>query len=133
MLTPQEAEDLFATLRAMAAEGRAVIFISHKLHEVMAVADRVTVLRGGRSIATVRTADVTRRELAALMVGRDVELGRRREPAEIGDVVLDARGLTARRRPGRRRAPRRLARPSAPARWSASPASRATASGSWRR
>ena len=80
----------------MAAEDRAVIFISHKLHEVTAVADRVTVLRGGRSVATVRTADVTRRELAALMVGRDVELGRRREPAEIGDVVLDARGLTAR-------------------------------------
>ena len=96
VLTPQEAEGLFATLRAMAAEDRAVIFISHKLHEVTAVADRVTVLRGGRSVATVRTADVTRRELAALMVGRDVELGRRREPAEIGDVVLEARGLTAR-------------------------------------
>ncbi len=96
VLTPQEAEALFETLRAMAAEDRAVIFISHKLHEVTAVADRVTVLRGGRSVATVRTADVTRRELAALMVGRDVELGRRREPAEIGGVVLEARGLTAR-------------------------------------
>ena len=51
MLTPQEAEALFATLRAMAAEGRTVIFISHKLHEVKAVADRVTVLRGGRAVA----------------------------------------------------------------------------------
>ena len=50
MLTPQEAGSLFATLREMAAEGRTVIFISHKLHEVMAVSDRVTVLRGGRSI-----------------------------------------------------------------------------------
>ncbi len=53
VLTPQEAEALFETLRAMADEGRTVIFISHKLHEVMAVADRVTVLRGGRSVATV--------------------------------------------------------------------------------
>jgi ABC-type uncharacterized transport system ATPase subunit len=53
VLTPQEAETLFGTLRAMADEGRTVVFISHKLHEVKAVADRVTVLRGGRSIATV--------------------------------------------------------------------------------
>ena len=57
VLTPQEAESLFVTLRAMAAEGRTVIFISHKLHEVTAVADRVTVLRGGRSVATRRDGD----------------------------------------------------------------------------
>ena len=74
VLTPQEADGLFETLRAMAAEGRTVIFISHKLNEVKAVADRVTVLRGGRSIATVDTADASPRELAALMVGRQVEL-----------------------------------------------------------
>jgi len=79
VLTPQEAEALFATLRAMAAEGRTVIFISHKLHEVKAVADRVTVLRGGRSVATVNAADASPRELAALMVGRQVELARRVE------------------------------------------------------
>ena len=54
VLTPQEAEALFATLRAMAVEGRTIIFISHKLHEVMAVADRVTVLRGGRTSAQSR-------------------------------------------------------------------------------
>src|SRR5205814_6134784 len=59
VLTPQEAEVLFTTLREMAADGRTVIFISHKLHEVKAVADRVTVLRGGRSIATVEAADAT--------------------------------------------------------------------------
>src|SRR5204863_339963 len=63
VLTPQEAEVLFETLREMAGEGRTVIFISHKLHEVKAVADRVTVLRGGRSIATVPIADATPREL----------------------------------------------------------------------
>src|SRR5438128_502904 len=79
VLTPQESEALFVTLRAMAAEGRTVIFISHKLNEVKAVADRVTVLRGGRSIATLTTADATPRELAALMVGRQVELSGRVE------------------------------------------------------
>src|SRR5207302_3436079 len=66
VLTPQEAEVLFETLREMAAEGRTVIFISHKLHEVKAVADRVTVLRGGRSVAMVAAAEATRRSLAAL-------------------------------------------------------------------
>ena len=96
VLTPQEAESLFVTLRAMAAEERTVIFISHKLHEVMAVADRVTVLRGGRSIATVATADVTREELASLMVGRHLDVARRRDPVELGDVVLAAEGLSAR-------------------------------------
>ena len=81
VLTPQEAVALFTTLRTMADEGRTVIFISHKLHEVKAVADRVTVLRGGRSIATLPTADAVPRELAALMVGRQVELVSRVERA----------------------------------------------------
>jgi len=81
VLTPQEAEALFRTLRAMATEGRTVIFISHKLHEVKAVADRVTVLRGGRSLATLLAPEATSRELAALMVGRQVELARRVERA----------------------------------------------------
>jgi ABC-type uncharacterized transport system ATPase subunit len=97
VLTPQEADRLFETLRAMADEGRTVIFISHKLHEVKAVADRVTVLRGGKSIATVSTADATPQSLAALMVGRDVQVGRRVEraapPGE--EVALAAEGLSA--------------------------------------
>src|SRR6186997_1263140 len=75
VLTPQEADVLFETLRGMAADGRTVIFISHKLHEVKAVADRVTVLRGGRSIATVDAADATPRSLAALMVGHELRTG----------------------------------------------------------
>jgi general nucleoside transport system ATP-binding protein len=86
VLTPQEADALFETLRGMAAEGRTVIFISHKLHEVKSVADRVTVLRGGRSIATVDTADATPRSLAALMVGRELgaePAGRGHTPAEV--------------------------------------------------
>ena len=80
VLTPQEAEQLFGVLRAMAEEGRAVIFISHKLDEVMAVADRVTVLRGGRVVGTVDTVDTDPHELARLMVGRDVLLDATRQP-----------------------------------------------------
>jgi general nucleoside transport system ATP-binding protein len=84
VLTPQEADALFVTLRAMVAEGRTVIFISHKLQEVMAVADRVTVLRGGRNVATVETASTSTTELARLMVGRDVVFSRavRRHPPD---------------------------------------------------
>ena len=90
VLTPQEAETLFATLRAMADDGRTVIFISHKLHEVMAVSSRVTVLRGGTNVATVATADSTLRSLAALMVGREIAEAKR-VPRErpVGDVVLE--------------------------------------------
>jgi simple sugar transport system ATP-binding protein len=96
VLTPQEAEALFETIRAMAADGRTVIFISHKLHEVKAVADRVTVLRRGRSIATVPAAEATRRSLAALMVGREVEIGRHEEAGrEPGEPVLEVEGLCA--------------------------------------
>jgi general nucleoside transport system ATP-binding protein len=96
VLTPQEADALFETIRAMAADGRTVIFISHKLHEVKAVADRVTVLRRGRSLATASTAEATPRSLAALMVGREVEIGRPHEdrPA-VGDVVLALDGVCA--------------------------------------
>ncbi|MBV8597244.1 MAG: ABC transporter ATP-binding protein [Actinobacteria bacterium] len=95
VLTPQEAEVLFATLRGMADEGRTVIFISHKLHEVKAVADRVTVLRGGRSVATVTTADATPRSLAALMVGH--ELGGEQAAAlrTPGAPVLELAGVSA--------------------------------------
>jgi ABC-type uncharacterized transport system ATPase subunit len=98
VLTPQESEDLFVTLRAMAAEGRTVIFISHKLNEVKAVADRVTVLRGGRSIATLTTADATPRELAALMVGREVELSRRveRTAPHGADSAIELDGISVR-------------------------------------
>ena len=96
VLTPQEAGELFETMRAMAADGRTVIFISHKLHEVKAVADRVTVLRRGRSVVTVSTAEATPRSLAALMVGREIELGRRQESAgEVGESVLDLEGVGA--------------------------------------
>ncbi len=89
VLTPQEAEVLFVTLREMAAEGRTVIFISHKLNEVTAVSDRVTVLRGGRSIETVQTARSTARSLARLMVGRDLDRAERHEAPPAGAPVLE--------------------------------------------
>ncbi len=96
VLTPQEARELFRTIRVMAAEGHSVIVITHKLHEVLDVSDRVTVLRGGRSVATVETAAATPHSLAALMVGRDIEATRRREGASrAGDVVLELDGVTA--------------------------------------
>jgi simple sugar transport system ATP-binding protein len=96
VLTPQEADALFETMRAMAADGRTIIFISHKLHEVKAVADRVTVLRRGRSVATVPAAEATPRSLAALMVGREVEIGRPEEDErQPGEPVLEVEGLCA--------------------------------------
>src|SRR4029077_13196074 len=77
VLTPQEADSLFETLRVMALEGRTIVFISHKLHEVKAVSDRVTVLRGGKNVATVEAVGSTARSLASLMVGRDVDAAAR--------------------------------------------------------
>jgi ABC-type uncharacterized transport system ATPase subunit len=94
VLTPQEASSLFETLRVMADEGRTIIFISHKLHEVKAVSDRVTVLRDGKTVETVDTSTATPRSLAALMVGRDVSLAERVERGgEIGEPVLEVRGV----------------------------------------
>jgi simple sugar transport system ATP-binding protein len=96
VLTPQESDALFETLRAMAADGRTVIFISHKLHEVKAVSDRVTVLRDGRSIATVETASSTLQSLASLMVGRELHtFDRPAEHHSLGDVLLELDGLSA--------------------------------------
>ncbi|HDL48394.1 MAG TPA: ABC transporter ATP-binding protein [Actinobacteria bacterium] len=95
VLTPQEVEDLFVTLRAMAAEGHPLIFISHKLHEVLDISDRITVLRDGRRIGTVPARGATRASLAKMMVGRDVILERDRRPAVIGDTRLEVRGLSS--------------------------------------
>src|SRR4051794_27947208 len=95
VLTPQEADALFDTIRAMAADGRTVIFISHKLHEVKAVAHRITVLRRGRSIATLSTSEATPRSLAALMVGREIELGRQNGGRDIGEPCVQIERVSA--------------------------------------
>jgi simple sugar transport system ATP-binding protein len=96
VLTPQEAVALFGTLRAMAEEGKTIIFISHKLHEVLAVADRITVLRGGRTVETVSASGATTRSLAALMVGREIAVAQPLEHARpLADVrTLEVDGLT---------------------------------------
>jgi len=95
VLTPNEAERLFDSLERLAAEGISVIFITHKLKEVEAVTDRVTVLREGKNVGTVETSDVSRADLAEMMVGREVLFQLEKDPVEIGDPVLRARGLTA--------------------------------------
>jgi simple sugar transport system ATP-binding protein len=94
VLTPGETEDLFRVVRELKAGGRSIVFISHKLKEVQAIADTITVIRRGRVVGE-RPAAATDAELAALMVGRPVELKVRKGPARPGEVVLDVRGITA--------------------------------------
>jgi general nucleoside transport system ATP-binding protein len=94
VLTPQEADGLFESIRGLTAAGRSVIFISHKLREHRAIADRITVLRRGRNIGTVDAATAESQELANMMVGRPVVLVVDREPAVPQEVVLTARALT---------------------------------------
>jgi simple sugar transport system ATP-binding protein len=96
VLAPQEADDLFATLRSMTREGRSVVFISHKLGEVLAIADRVTVMRRGKvTAAGLPTAGATKADLARLMVGRSVLESLDRPPSEPGPVVLSIRDVSA--------------------------------------
>ena len=95
VLTPQEVDDLFATLRRMTADGKTVIFISHKLEEVMAISDRITVLRAGKKVATVRKDETSPAELARMMVGREVLFRVEKEEREPGEVVLEVSGLCA--------------------------------------
>lgn len=80
VLTPQEVNELFAVLRSITSKGGTVLFISHKLHEIMQISNRVTVLRNGKKVATVETKDTDERELARMMVGRDVILKYSRPP-----------------------------------------------------
>lgn len=94
VLTPQEAEGLFQVIRSLTSLGKSVIFISHKLNEVMEVASRVTVMRQGRHIGTVEKSATSIPELARLMVGRDVFLGVQRSgSAKAGDVALEVRDI----------------------------------------
>ena len=90
VLTPQEADELFRILAALKEQGRTMILITHKLREIMAVTDRVTVMRRGVVVANVSTADTSREHLAELMVGRKVLLRVEKSPAEPGPVLLQA-------------------------------------------
>ncbi len=96
VLAPQEIEGLFVTLRSMAAKGKSIIFISHKLNEVSAIADHITVLRRGEATASGVTAQgVTTQELAKLMVGRVVLFHIDKKPMPVGEVVLDVKEVYA--------------------------------------
>ncbi|WP_227764901.1 ABC transporter ATP-binding protein [Zhaonella formicivorans] len=93
VLTPQEVEELFVMMRKLTQEGHTVIFISHKLDEIMTISQRVTVLRAGKSVATVNTKDTDKQELARLMVGRDVFLRFDKKPCCPGQPVLEMQGV----------------------------------------
>ena len=94
VLTPQEIDELMAVMKGLAKEGKSILFITHKLNEIMAVADRCSVLRKGKYIGTVNIADTTKEELSNMMVGRDVKFVVDKEDAKPADVVLKVDGLS---------------------------------------
>ena len=94
VLTPQEIDELMETMRGFAKEGKSILFITHKLNEIMAVADRCTVLRKGKCIGTVDIKDTDKQQLSNMMVGRPVQLEVQKEQSQPGEVVLDVKGLT---------------------------------------
>ena len=94
VLTPQEIEELMQIMKNLAAEGKSILFISHKLAEIMAVADRCSVLRKGKYIGTVDTKDTTMEQLSAMMVGRNVNFHVEKGPCKPGDVILEVENMS---------------------------------------
>ena len=94
VLTPQEIEELLQIMKNLAAEGKSILFITHKLNEIMAVANRCSVLRKGKYIGTIDIEGCTKDDLSRMMVGRDVEFAVQKKPAQPGEVVLDVKNLT---------------------------------------
>ena len=94
VLTPQEIEALMQTMRDMAAEGKSILFITHKLEEIKQVADRCSVLRKGKLIGTVDVAETSKEEMSEMMVGRKVALSLDKKEAKTGGTVLEVKGLT---------------------------------------
>ncbi len=94
VLTPQEIDELMEIMRGFKKEGKSILFITHKLNEIMAVADRCTVLRKGKYMGMVDIANTTKEELSRMMVGRDVQLEVEKQPAKPKDVVLEVEGVT---------------------------------------
>ncbi len=93
VLTPPEVQSLFSALRSMTEEGLTVIFITHKLKEALSITDRITVLRRGKNVGTVETEKTNERELAKMMVGREVVMRVEKPPVDVGDEVLKVRDL----------------------------------------
>ena len=94
VLTPQEIEELLQIMKNLAAEGKSILFITHKLNEIMAVADRCSVLRKGKYIGTVDVAGCTKADLSRMMVGRDVEFAVQKEESKPAEVILDVQNLS---------------------------------------
>ncbi len=94
VLTVQEIAELMKIMKGLAAEGKSILFITHKLNEIMEVADRCTILRKGKYIDTVNVKDTTPEKLSAMMVGRDISFKVDKAPAKPGKVVLDVKGMT---------------------------------------
>ena len=94
VLTPQEIEELLQIMKNLAAEGKSILFISHKLNEIMAVADRCSVLRKGKYIGTVDIKDTNQADLSRMMVGRDVQFAVEKEPAQPKEVILDVKNIS---------------------------------------
>ncbi len=126
VLTPQEIDELMEIMRGFKKEGKSILFITHKLNEIMAVADRCTVLRKGKYMGTVDIKDTTKEELSRMMVGRDVQLQVDKKPAHPGGVVLDVENVTMHNASARRTPSRTSLSRSTPVRSSVLPASRAT-------
>ena len=93
VLTPQEIDELMEIMRGFKAEGKSILFITHKLNEIMAVSDRCSVLRKGRYIGTVDIKDTTKEELSKMMVGRDVQFAVDKKPCEVGKPILEVENL----------------------------------------
>ena len=94
VLTPQEITELMKIMKNLAKEGKSILFISHKLNEIMEVSDRVTVLRKGKYIGTVNTSETNKQELSNLMVGRPVQLEVVKEPAKPSEVILEVKNMS---------------------------------------
>src|SRR4051812_38661549 len=101
VLTPQEIEDFFRIVESLRADGKGIVFITHKLREALRIADRIVVLRRGRTVGEVRPGDSDERRLAEMMVGRPVELTVHKTQAEPGDVVLGVHDVVVREPDGR--------------------------------
>lgn len=98
VLTPQETEELFVQLKHLKSEGFTIIFISHKLHEIKALCDNITILRHGKVTGTARVAELTEKEISKLMVGRDVLLHIDKKPMVMGDVVVNVERINDKNR-----------------------------------
>ena len=94
VLTPQEIQELLTIMKNLAAEGKSILFITHKLAEIMQAADTCSVIRKGKYVGTVQVKDTTPEKLSAMMVGRDVNFIVEKKPAHPADVVLDIQGMT---------------------------------------